>query len=194
VVAFYRDGPQWEALRRSVLPRLRAGSRALSAGCAGGEEAWTLALLMQERFRGDPWRVLGVDQSVPALSAARSGQYPRGALQEVPRELLQRFLPPSVDGVVRLPPELAGRVTFERRDLAEGVPEGRYGVILCRNVLRWLQPAGQVRLAQSLVRALEPGGALVVGRGEVDLVRAVGAGLVEAAPGLGLLRTRVAAA
>jgi chemotaxis protein methyltransferase CheR len=196
---FYRDAPQWEALRRSIVPALWARSAdaprvmALSAGCSTGEEAWTLAMLLCEgapRSAGAAARVrvLGVDRSEPALVTARRATYDCGSERHLPRELAQRFLQPAVDASVRVVSELSPLVTFQCRDLARGMPPGRYAVIICKNVLIYFGDEAQSRLVQDLLRGLADEGVLLVARSEVPIVRALGGQAHEIAPGITAFR------
>jgi len=190
---FYRDAPQWEALRRQVLPGLWArrnpASRllALSAGCSTGEEAWTIAMLLAEASGKSPgavagFRVLGVDRSEPALSIARSATYDQGSLASLPRELSQRFVTLGMDGSSGIVPALRSVVGFQCRDLAQGLPPGRYDLIVCKNVLIYFGDEAQQRLARTLLRSLSHDGLLVVARSEVPILRGLGAAAREIAP------------
>jgi chemotaxis methyl-accepting protein methylase len=192
---FYRDAPQWEALRRGVMPGMWARRSepqrlmALSAGCSTGEEAWTLAMLLQEtapRLVGEAarGRVIGVDRSEPALVTARAATYDSASHQQLPRELQQRFLQPAVDGSARIVPELQSLVTFQCRDLTRGLPPGRYSVIICKNVLIYFGDEAQDRLVKDLLRALSDDGLLLVARSEVPIVRSLGAKAHEIAPNI----------
>ncbi len=165
----FRAAPQIAAFRAAVLPGLvaAAGARPLvlvSAGCATGEEAWTLAILAA-RAGAQAWRVLGLDLCRPALSLAQEARYhlgPPDALREVPeadRALLslgvQAFAPA---------PALRPRVAFRRANLLDpGLPPGEADVVLCRNVLIYLTPEGRMAVLRRLVAALRPGGALLLG-------------------------------
>lgn len=196
---FYRDAPQWEALRRHVIPALWQSHQdagrlmALSAGCSTGEEAWTLGMLLGEgapREAEEPlrFRVVGVDRSEPALVTARSATYDQGSQQHLPRELAQRFLAPSPDGSVQVAALLRTLVTFQCRDLTRGVPAGRYDVIVCKNVLIYFGDEAQEKLAQELLRSLSDDGVLLVARSEVPIVRAAGGAAYEVAPNITLFR------
>ena len=196
---FYRDAPQWEALRRSVMPGLWARRpdpqrlMALSAGCSTGEEAWTLGMLLYESAprgvgEGARARVIGVDRSEPALVTARAATYDSASHQQLPRELSQRFLQPAVDGSARIVPEVQSLVTFQCRDLTRGLPPGRYGVIVCKNVLIYFGDEAQDRLVQELLRALSDDGVLLVARSEVPIVRSLGAKAHEIAPNITAFR------
>jgi len=192
---FYRDAPQWEALRRSVMPGLWARRpepqrlTALSAGCSTGEEAWTLAMLLSEsapRVVGGAARarVIGVDRSEPALVTARAATYDAASQQQLPRELQQRFLQSAVDGSARVVPDLQSLVTFQCRDLTGSLPPGRYAVILCKNVLIYFGDEARDRAVERLFAALAPGGVLVVARSEVPRLRALGRRAIEIGPGV----------
>jgi chemotaxis protein methyltransferase CheR len=198
---FYRDAPQWEALRRGVLPGLWARRPeaqrlvALSAGCSTGEEAWTLGMLLSEsapRVVGDAARarVIGVDRSEPALVTARAATYDALSHQQLPRELSQRFLQPAVDGSARVVPELQALVTFQCRDLTRGLPPGRYSIIICKNVLIYFGDEAQDRLVQELLRSLTDDGVLLVARSEVPIVRSLGAKAYEIAPNITAFRPK----
>ncbi len=192
---FYRDAPQWEALRRSVMPGLWARRpepqrlMALSAGCSTGEEAWTLAMLLAEsapRAVGGAARarVIGVDRSEPALATARAGIYDAGGQEQLPRDLQQRYLQSSVDGSARIVPDLQTLVTFQCRDLTQSLPPGRYAVIVCKNVLIYFGDEAQDRLVHDLLRALTEDGLLLVARSEIPIVRSLGAKAHEIAPNI----------
>lgn len=196
---FYRDAPQWEALRREVMPGMWARRpppqrvMALSAGCSTGEEAWTLAMLLHEtapRAAGSAGRgrVIGVDRSEPALVTARAATYDSGSHRQLPRELEQRFLQPAVDGSVRVVAELQSGVTFQCRDLTQGLPPGRYAIIMCKNVLIYFGDEAQDRLVHELLRALSDDGLLFVARSEVPIVRSLGAKAQEIAPNITAFR------
>lgn len=196
---FYRDAPQWEALRRSVMPGLWARRpepqrlMALSAGCSTGEEAWTLAMLLAEsapRAAGGAARarVIGVDRSEPALTTARAGIYDAASHEQLPRELTQRYLQASVDGSARIVPDLQALVTFQCRDLTQSLPPGRYAVIVCKNVLIYFGDEAQDQLVQDLLRALTEDGILLVARSEIPIVRSLGAKAHEIAPNVTAFR------
>jgi chemotaxis protein methyltransferase CheR len=197
---FYRDAPQWEALRRSVMPGLWARRpepqrlMALSAGCSTGEEAWTLAMLLCDSAprvvgAGPRVRVIGVDRSEAALVTARAATYDAASQQPLPRELAQRFLQPAVDGSVRIVAELQPLVTFQCRDLSRDLPPGRYAVIICKNVLIYFGDEAQDRLVHDLLRSLTDDGLLLVARSEVPIVRSLGARAHEIAPNITAFRS-----
>lgn len=197
---FYRDAPQWEALRLHVIPELLACRdetqplMALSAGCSTGEEAWTLAMLLAEglskleRGARRRVRVMGVDRSEPALVTASAGLYDADSGRALPRELGQRYLQRRVDGSAMVCAELMAFTSFQARDLLRGPPPGRYALIVCKNVLIYFGDEAQRALVAELLRSLTADGVLLVARSEVPILRALGAQAVEIAPSVTAFR------
>jgi chemotaxis protein methyltransferase CheR len=157
---FWRDRGVYEALRDEVLPELGSPSSAWSAGCASGEEPYSLVLAAAEA--GVEIRVLATDTDAALLARAGAARYPPSSLRELPEEVCARAF---VDG--RLKREHQQRVSFLRHDVREGPPDGPFDLVLCRNlVFTYFAEELQLEVARNLVRALRPGGALVVGAHE----------------------------
>ena len=163
----FRAAPQLLALA-SLMPGLPAQGgplRLLSAGCASGEEAWSLAVLAGAE--GMPAEVLGLDLCRPALAVAAAGRYPAGppdALREVPQALHARF--DREDGWLRPRPPVPP--AFRRANLLDLPPDlGRFGAVLCRNVLIYLLPEARAAVLRALVGLLLPGSALLLGPTDV---------------------------
>lgn len=188
---FFRDPTQLNLLRTAMLPRLieaarvsgRRRLRLWSAGCATGEEAYSLAviallalhdagegIMTQGRVRPLPgWtvEVLGTDISGRALDVAIAGVYGMGALssfRDVPPELLTYF-PLTADGASRrVHDELRDFVRFARFNLLDPqLPTAECDVVACRNVLIYLTGEVVRRAQDGLHRALRPGGCLLLG-------------------------------
>jgi chemotaxis methyl-accepting protein methylase/anti-anti-sigma regulatory factor len=168
---FFRHRAHVAALRRAVVPALASAPararrvRAWSAGCASGEEAYTLAMILTEGLPGWDVDVLGTDISDEALAVARAAIYPDSALGPVPAASRARWFRPAGVGHVAIAPELAARVRFERRNLVEAFA-GEKDVILCRNVLIYFDGEARAETARRLVEALAPGGFLFLGYAE----------------------------
>ena len=168
----FRHPSQCEAVA-ALLPGRLAAARAegrtcrlLSAGCATGEEAFTLAALAQEAKHEAPRtaiEVLGLDLCRPALASAEAGVIARGLgepLALVPPRLRPWFEDSS--GHVRLHPSLRRLLRFERRNLLAWSEEG-LDVIFCRNVLIYLTEPARRAVTAALRAALRPGGILALG-------------------------------
>jgi chemotaxis protein methyltransferase CheR len=189
---FYRDPLQWEALRSAVIPEFsrRASVRALSVGCSSGEEAWTLAMLLDAaRGRkagaggGARFRVVGMDRSAAALAAAREGLYAEQAARQLPPELSAQYLEQLSDGA-RIHATLRPYVSFVCRDAMQGPPPGQYEIIVCKNLFIYFGDDALVLVVNRLVAALADRGILLVARSEVPRVRALGHRTREMTPGI----------
>jgi len=173
--SFFRHKGHMGALRRLVAPDLAARHaddkrvRAWSAGCASGEEPYTLAMLLAEAMPPErSWRleVLATDISEEALAVARQGCYRAEALRSLPAALRDRWFERTGDGW-RVNDELGRIVRFERRNLNEDHVRVRaMDVILCRNVLIYFDDATVSQVVARLSAALVPGGVLLVGVSE----------------------------
>ncbi len=175
---FFRDPAQFRALTSEILPGLvsRYGPalRAWSAGCATGEEAYSLAIALAEAGVDGTFPVLGTDISRTALRRAESGAYGQWSFRGEAEELRDRYF--EAAGMVRRPTEqLRQRVRFEWLNLAAptypSVSSGIVGmhVIFCRNVLIYLTPGAVASVARRLHDALAPGGWLVAGASDPGL-------------------------
>lgn len=162
----FRAAPQLAAFRAQILPELiaRAGTaplRLVSAGCATGEEAWTLAMLAAGL--APRWQVCGLDLSRPALELAARARYHRGppdALREVP--VADRASLRLMDDCFEPAPALRAHVRFEHANLLEAeIPAAE--AILCRNVLIYLTEPARAQVLARLIAALRPGGVLLLG-------------------------------
>jgi len=166
---FFRDLVVFDHIRRTVaqLASEHAGPlRILSAPCGTGEEAYSLAAILQ--LAGVPAARFSIDAfdiSPSALEVARHAVYPERAFSHVPAEMQQACVQRQGNHR-KVHPELRERVQFARRNLAQPGALGgvaQYHVVLCRNLFIYLAPASRAALAQSLSAALLPGGRLFLG-------------------------------
>jgi chemotaxis methyl-accepting protein methylase len=174
VSRFYRNPETWEAMAATVLPdlwRRRGGApRCWSAGCAAGEEPYTLAMLLLEQGRRagipPPGGIIdATDYDRGSLELAAQGSYPRAALKDVPSHLARRYL--AGRDPLLLAPEVRRLVRLQRHDLThEPPPAPPYDLVLCRNVVIYFDARTQERLGSLLTDALLPGGYLVLGKVE----------------------------
>lgn len=177
---FFRNARMFRVLREAVLPRLAARKdpvRAWSAGCASGEEAFSVRIAWEE-MEGEkpPLTLVGTDVDDEVLSRTARGVYPESSLREVPRELRPKYFAPSREfpGAV-LDERIRRSVSFLRHDLLREAPPGRFALILCRNAaFTYFSRPNRVFLAERLAEALDPGGYLVLGRTEGLPPEAVG--------------------
>jgi type IV pilus assembly protein PilK len=176
---FFRHMPSFDAVANDWLPNvIKNGSdgalHAWSVGCSTGEEAYTLAMVLdthikrlaQERIY---FGVTATDVSLPALAAGRAGLYPRAKIEEIPLDYRERYCE-SLDGdSFSIREELRKRVgfaTFNLLDVARS-PLKRLDLIFCQNVLIYFARERRRELLLALTNLLKPGGLLVLGVGEV---------------------------
>jgi len=175
VSKFYRNRETWDLLAGRVLPMLwadrRGRLRCWSAGCASGQESYTLAVLLSELERETDadmraaWRIDATDFDRRSLDRAAQGVYPAEAFEEMPPLLTHRYF--SGDALRTVVPELKRHVSFQRHDLTrEPPPNPPYDLVMCRNVLIYFDKTTQQRLIAGFVDALRSGGYLVLGRAE----------------------------
>jgi chemotaxis protein methyltransferase CheR len=173
VTKFFRNPETFAAIDRQIVPALYARVepqlRIWSAGCASGEEPYSLAMLMHryaiaEGRRFDRVEVLGTDLDRASLAAADRAAYLEPTLVDTPAELRQMYF--SMQPPYRIPRDVRARVQFRRHDLLrEPFPESQH-LIVCRNVIIYFDRMTQEQLFERFAAALLPGGFLVLGRVE----------------------------
>lgn len=166
---FFRHESQMRAVTEMVLPHLRnqkGTAKVWSAGCATGEEAYTLAMLLSRGLEGcRDVQILASDISPASLRQAREGLYRESALGAMPR-VYREELEAAKDGHFRVPARLRSLVEFEERNLAKGPFPGSFDLIFCRNVLIYFDEAAKNLALERLVKALKPGAFLFLGYSE----------------------------
>ena len=179
---FFRERPSFNALATHVLPLLihhkRAGDRRLrlwSAACSTGEEAWSLAMLVQQVL--PDWRdwnvsILGTDLNPHSLHKAEAGIYGEWSFRDCPPDLRERFFIPVGDRRHRVRAELRDLVHFAELNLAQDVfpslgnDTNAMDLILCRNLLIYFTPSHARRLIGNLRQSLVDEGWLIVSPSE----------------------------
>ncbi|MGH7475428.1 MAG: CheR family methyltransferase [Longimicrobiales bacterium] len=175
VSKFFRNPEVWQVLRDRTLPdlldRFSGGLRLWSAGCAGGEEAYSLAIVLLELAteRGEAaaaaqHTILATDLEPAVLAHAREARFDEAALSETEAAVRRRWFTPGPPFV--LDPAAQALVRFEERDLIRDRPPQRQHLILCRNVLIYLERPIQEALFEAFRESLHPGGYLVLGKVE----------------------------
>ncbi len=177
VTEFFRDPDAWEVIAKEVIPRIMAEKRPgepvkmWSAGCATGEEAYSLAMLVAEALRGQTQghdvRIYATDIDDDALMVARRGEYPDGAMEHVPEDLRAGYF--TKDRVWTVNRELRRLVIYGKHNLATDAPISRCDLIVCRNVLIYMNVDLQNRILSKFHYSLDSPGYLFLGRAEAML-------------------------
>jgi two-component system, chemotaxis family, CheB/CheR fusion protein len=175
VTTFFRDSEAFDALKTLVMPSLFDGKdpsetiRIWVPGCATGEEAYSVAMLVLEEASRREFRpslqVFGSDLDARALGLAREGRYPASIEPDVSEERLRRFFNREGDGY-RVRQDLRDVVLFSVHDMLKDPPFSRVDLISCRNVLIYLDRELQEQVNGTFHYALAPGGFLLLGASE----------------------------
>src|SRR5215217_246376 len=175
VTSFFRDPAAWEVVRTRAVPEILAGKspeepiRAWSAGCASGEEAYTIAIILAEALGLEAFqqrvKIYATDVDDDALNSARHATYSARHVEGVPPELLGKYFD-HADGIYTFRKDLRRQVIFGRHDLINDAPISRVDLLTCRNTLMYLSSETQTRVLSRLHFALNEGGFLLLGRSE----------------------------
>jgi chemotaxis protein methyltransferase CheR len=180
VTKFFRNWETYASIDQKVIPTIMDGGqrdlRIWSAGCATGEEAYSLAILMHRHASGGKARksfettsIVGTDIDATCLAQAKQGIYPESALADTPLELRRKYFT-EVSGLATLLPEVRRPVSFALGDLLRfSAPVEEPHLILCRNVIIYFERDAQDALLAHFHRTLAPGGFLVLGKVETLL-------------------------
>jgi two-component system, chemotaxis family, CheB/CheR fusion protein len=175
VTNFFRDCEAFEALERNIIPKLFEGKgardqvRVWVAGCATGEEAYSVAMLLAEYTAHSPSapkvQVFATDIDEQAIASAREGFYTLNDAADVSPERLRLFFTKETDGY-RVRRELREMVLFAHHNLIKDAPFSHLDMVTCRNLLIYFNRTAQERVMQVLHFALNPGGYLFLGNSE----------------------------
>ena len=175
VTAFFRDRETWELVATEVIPQVlderppEAPLRIWSAGCASGEEPYTIAMLLAEALGEDAFKrrvkIYATDVDDDALSQARDAMYSAKQLESVPPELRERYFQQQNHGFA-FRNDLRRAVIFGRNDLHRDPPISRVDLLVSRNTLMYFGAEVQQRILADYYFALNRGGFLVVGKAE----------------------------
>ncbi len=176
VTGFFRDPQAWETFSDEIIPRLLAGKRpeepirAWSAGCASGEEAYSLAIALAEAlgpaaFR-DRVKIYATDVDDHALAKARSAQFDAKEVQGVPAALLSKYFEPINPELYGFQKDFRRSLIFGRHDLIQDAPISRIDLLACRNTLMYFNTETQARILDRFHYALADRGFLFLGKAE----------------------------
>ncbi len=175
VTKFFRDPESFQEMigHLESLFEQAAARRSLriwSAGCATGEEAYTLAMICENiRQRSYPRmdvKVFATDVDRGALEIASAGLYPRSIVADLPQEYLEKYFIAEGSDHYRIIRPLRDRLIFARQDLMGDPPFTKIDLVTCRNLLIYFRPIAQRRVLSLVHFALQPGGLLFLGSSE----------------------------
>ena len=176
VTQFFRDAEAFSYLKSEVLPKLIARARERdrvlrfwTAGCATGEEPYSLAMLLTDMLGAEmlEWsvKIFATDLDEAAINFARRGVYSENLLKGMPKEFRDRFFEYTDHGY-RISKALRQMVIFGQQDLSRSAPFPRIDLVLCRNVLIYFTPELQEYVLNQFAFSLSPDGYLFLGKAE----------------------------
>jgi two-component system, chemotaxis family, CheB/CheR fusion protein len=178
VTSFFRDPEAWESIRTEIVPTLLAERspedpvRIWSAGCASGEEAYTLAMVFAESLGVERFRqrvkIYATDVDEEALAQARQAVYGEQSVTNVPPELIGKYFERQGNQYI-FRKDLRRSVIFGRNDLVQDAPISRIDLLVCRNTLMYFNAETQAKILSRLHFALAMRGLLFLGKAEMLL-------------------------
>ena len=178
VTSFFRDPEAWGYLSAQIVPTIMAYNRPDSAirvwstGCASGEEAYTLAMMLAEQMGIEAFRrrvkIYASDVDEDALMQARHATYTASQVEDVPPDLLARYFE-RVDDRYLFHKDVRRSIIFGRHDLVQDAPISRVNLLVCRNTLMYFTRETQAKVLNRFHFALRNGGFLFMGRAELLL-------------------------
>ncbi|HCZ17321.1 MAG TPA: chemotaxis protein CheR, partial [Candidatus Accumulibacter sp.] len=176
VTNFFRDPEAFQTLEQQILPALFAGRsagsviRVWSVGCSTGEEAYSIAILLEERMEALKQRhtvqVFATDIDNRAIAIARAGLYPASVAADISPPRLARFFTAENGGGYRIHKSIRDMLVFSEQDVVRDPPFSRLDLVSCRNLLIYLGAEAQKKLIPLFHYALNPHGVLFLGGSE----------------------------
>ncbi len=181
VTSFFRDKLAWDYLTSEILPRVVANKtshepiRVWSAGCASGEEAYSLAMILAEFLGLEAFRqrvkIYATDMDLEALAQARQAVYSAEDIKTIPDELRDRYFA-FTNGEYIFNSDLRRAVIFGQHDIVQDAPISRLDLLVCRNTLMYFNAETQGRILARFHFALNDNGILFLGKAEMLLTHA----------------------
>ncbi len=176
VTTFFRDTAAWEYLAEEIIPRTLAGKtddapiRVWSAGCASGQEPYSLAMLLAEAMGWEAFKarvkIYATDIDEDALAQARSASYSARQVESVPPALLEKYFDREGDRFV-FSKDLRRSLIFGRHDLLQDAPISRIDLLACRNTVMYFNAEVQAGILARFHFAIREGGFLLLGKAEM---------------------------
>ena len=179
VTCFFRDRTAWDYLASDIIPLIVEKNpnkpiRVWSAGCASGQEAYTLAMVLAEIIGIKPFRdrvkIFATDVDEEALNQARQGNYSLKEVKDIPAHLLTKYFESHANRYT-FNKELRRCLIFGRHNLMQDAPIAKVDLLVCRNTLMYFNVEGQSRLLDRFHFALNDDGCLFLGKAETLFTR-----------------------
>lgn len=179
VTDFFRDLPAWQYLAKEILPKQLDSSNSIfrvwCAGCASGEEAYSIAILLHQALGTSQFlnrvKIYATDLDELALAQARLASFTPQAMESLPEEYREPYFQ-TTNGVYTFRNDLRRSIIFGRHDLLQDAPISWLDLLICRNTLMYFNIEAQSRILRRFHFALNAGGTLFLGKAETLLAHA----------------------
>ena len=170
VTEFYRDSFVWQAISSQILPQIAKDNNTIkiwSAGCATGEEPYSLAILLKESapVRSIKFSIIATDISKEAIQKAKDGRYAQSSLKNLRQDVISKYFLQLDNNTYEVKPEIKETVSFEHGDILS-LSAGQIHLITCRNVLIYYDKPAQELIFKKFHKILTNDGYLVIGQDE----------------------------
>lgn len=169
---FFREPKHFSFLEKEILPKWKRGKplRLWSAASSTGEEAYSIAMLLDDMLGNKPWEIFGSDISSRVLQKARQGHYVQNRIDGIPQEFLRKYCLKGTgehEGTLLIDKQIRQRVTFEPVNLKGPLGDvGMFDIIFLRNVLIYFDLETKRKIIKQLTEKLHPRGYLFIGHSE----------------------------
>jgi len=163
---FFRNKSTFDKIRKIIFPELRKRENVYiwSAGCAMGEEPYSLAILLKEENIPN-YKIFATDIDTEIIEKAKEGIYTKDKFVETPEDIVKNYFN-ELDGKFKISENIKKNVTFLIHDIIKDPPFTSFDLILCRNVVIYFIKKKQVKVFENLYKSLKKGGYLVLGKTE----------------------------
>jgi len=175
VTEFYRDSFVWECLSLKIIPQILKNNGTLplqiwSAGCASGEEPYSIAILLKEIIgtKNIKFSIVATDISADAINRAKQGRYIPQSLKNLSPNIITKYFTPINNNAYQINESIKQLVTFHQGDIMS-FPIEHVNLITCRNVLIYYDKPAQELIYKKFHNALNDDGYLVIGQDETML-------------------------
>ncbi|MEM3064079.1 MAG: protein-glutamate O-methyltransferase CheR [Candidatus Nitrosotenuis sp.] len=170
VTEFYRDSFVWQSISTQILPQIAKSNKAVkvwSAGCATGEEPYSLAILLKESLptKSLKFNIIATDINKEAIQKAKEGRYAQTSLKNLGRDIISKYFLMRDNNTYEVKPEIKETVSFEHGDMLS-VNVAQIHIITCRNVLIYYDKPAQELIFKKFHKTLTNDGYLVIGQDE----------------------------
>ena len=169
---FFREPKHFEFLQSSIFPKIDSNRtfRVWSAASSTGEESYTIAMLLADKFGFSNWVIYATDISSKVLETAQKGIYPNSALEKIPKSYISKFCLKGVrtqEGYFSFDRRLKDRITFNSLNLNEALPDiGLFDVIFLRNVMIYFNTDTKQQVVNRIIQRIKSGGYFLIGHSE----------------------------